>query len=392
MRALVELLASERGTALLAERGVSTDALAFTERLRPPARADLVDLLGLARDCRLVYVGQQVCADFALPTAAKFIAARELAAAAEVTPVILWHDMDSTRSERYGARVVLRDGKRLRGIWLAPRHSTDIEPRFVAVERTVLETAFADLSTWVENAPLDNREAAQAQVRQLAAAALDSGITTLGEATRAIATTLLREELGFAAPSVSASEMLAAGLLVAAVEEYLANLDDVVRVFNEAAERLVAQDVDPQVRPLPPDYLPLRYSCPVDDTRLRLARERHGEDTFATASCRCGKTYSFHLGGNRPTLGELAATGRWSIDVSMPIHHNDLASGWIAGRSTALYGLVFNEVLSRVLGRTPIPILVPRELAADAVDDDSEATLLMRHLLSAGSARDRVAR
>jgi hypothetical protein len=150
---------------------------------------------------------------------------------------------------------------------------------------------------------------------------------------------------------------------------------------------LLAEGVDPLVRPLPPDYLPLRFSCPRDDIRLRLARERRGEDIFAAATCRCGETYAFHLGGSRATLGELAETGRWSIDVSMPVHHNHLASGWIAGRSTALYGLVFNEVLIRVLGRMPIPVLAPPELIDAAAGDESAETLLVRHLLSASPAR-----
>jgi hypothetical protein len=111
-------------------------------------------------------------------------------------------------------------------------------------------------------------------------------------------------------------------------------------------------------------------------------RERRGRDLFAVATCRCGQNYAFHLGSGRAMLAELAATGRWSIDVSMPVHHNDLASGWIVGRSTALYGLVFNEVLSRVLGRTPIPMLAPAELADG---HEGTETLLVRHLLSVRS-------
>lgn len=382
MRSLADLLASERDSALLDQRGMLTDAAAFAERLRPPARADLADLLGVAPDSHVVYVGQQVCTDFAAPTAVKFIVARDLALRSHSTAAILWHDMDSTRSGHYGARFVLPSGSRLRGVWLVPRRlaeSTDIEPRFLPTERAVLETVFADLSAWVDNACPNDRELARARVARLSAAALAGDATTLAHVARAIATTLLHEELGLEAPAVSASEMVAAGLLVDAVQEYLVNLDDVVRVFNDAVAELLAQGIDPQVRPLPPDYLPLRFSCPRDNTRLRLARERRGRDVFAAATCRCGETYTFHLGGDGATLEELAATGRWSIDVSMPVHHNDLASGWIAGRSTALYGLVFNEVLSRVLGRTPIPVLVPGTLA-DA--DGSEESLLVRHLLS----------
>jgi hypothetical protein len=79
----------------------------------------------------------------------------------------------------------------------------------------------------------------------------------------------------------------------------------------------------------------------------------------------------FDLGRDGTDLAKLVATGRWSIDVSMPLHHNDLASGWVAGRSTALYGLAFNEVLERVFGRRPIPMLVPRDLPADSAPEET---------------------
>ena len=48
-----------------------------------------------------------------------------------------------------------------------------------------------------------------------------------------------------------------------------------------------------------------------------------------------------------------------TTDVCVPIFMNDLVSGFVAGRSSALYSLVMNEVLRRVLGKRPVPILVP---------------------------------
>ncbi len=376
MRSLPDLLADPAGVAFLEEHGTYVDSSAFAAALRPPESDGLTSLLGLEADCRPVYVGQQVCADMRAATAAKFEAARAVADRHGVTPVLLWHDMDSTETERYGARLVLPSRKRERGVWLISRELEDHEPRFIPIDRERLQTVIDDVASWLRGSGVVDKRDAKARMEQLAAALLDEEIATLADANRAIATLLLREELAFVAPTAYASEMVAQGLLIDSVVEYIAAVDDVVRVFNESIDRLVADEIDPQVRPLRSDYLPVRFSCPLEGTRLRLSRELRGETVMATATCRCGTHYEFDLGVGGTGLGELGATGRWSIDVSMPVHHNDLASGWVAGRSGALYGLVFNEVLERVFGRRPIPALVPGELA----DQADGSTLLVRWL------------
>jgi hypothetical protein len=138
----------------------------------------------------------------------------------------------------------------------------------------------------------------------------------------------------------------------------------VVTVFNAAIDTLVAADVDPQVRPLGPDFLPLRYSCDRDDRRCTLTHERSGVDHFAVTTCACGARYRFHLGTGSLSIGDLGATGRWSVDVTLPMYLNDLASGLVAGQSSALYGLVLNDVLEKVLARRSIPMLIPADLPA----------------------------
>jgi hypothetical protein len=382
MRGLADLLADPRGVAFLEEHGVFADDAAFAAELRPPERDGLTSLLDLARDCLLVYVGQQVCADLAPATAAKFTTARDAAARHGVTPTVLWHDMDSTQSERYGARIVLPSAKRTRGVWLVSRELEDLEPRFIPVDREHLEAVVADIASWTRSAVASDRREARDRLQRLSDALLAPHVATLADADRAIVSLLLREALGFDATATYASEMVASGLLVDSVVEYVAAVDDVVRVFNEAIGRLVAADIDPQVRLLSPDHLPLRFSCPLEGTRLRLSRELRGDDVYATATCRCKTRYEFDLGRGDGRLGELGQSGRWSIDVSMPIHHNDLASGWVAGRSTALYGLAFNDVLERVFGRRPIPILVPRELPPES---GPESSLLVRWLTGTGA-------
>jgi GTP cyclohydrolase II len=287
--------------------------------------------------------------------------------------------MDSARSERFGARVVLVSGKRRRGVWLVPSDIGDVEPRFITLDPQRLREACAEIEAWAVDASTSGAEA-RARVQRLAA--LLEGAETLAQAARAIADELVRVQIGLDAHSTTAAEMVAGGLLKDSVEDYLANLDTVVAVFNETVAELIALDIDPTLRPLPDDHLPLRYSCPGDGTRMRLSRENRAGDMFAVATCDCGERYEFRLQRGRGALDELDATGRWSIDASMPVHHNDIASGWVAGQSTGLYALLFNAVLERVFGKRPIPILVPARLGEETPGEgDDEVTVLTRYLM-----------
>ena len=174
--------------------------------------------------------------------------------------------------------------------------------------------------------------------------------------------------------SVRASELLA--LLTAPINDFINGLDDAVRVFNTAAEALSAQDIEPHVKPLAPDYLPLHVSCHICRRRLRLRRETQGVDHFAAARCRCGEAYRFHLGSERLSIDAIAAAD-WSPDVSLALFLNDLVSGYVAGASSgAYYGLVMTEVLQRVFGRRRVPILLPRLDGAGA-----SSGLLHRYLM-----------
>ncbi|MGW2370732.1 hypothetical protein ACWCZ5_35385, partial [Streptomyces sp. NPDC001667] len=116
----------------------------------------------------------------------------------------------------------------------------------------------------------------------------------------------------------------------------------------------------------------------VDGVRLRLRRVRDGRSTLATAECACGSRYTYPL----DPLDELFATGRWSPDVCLLIFLNDLCSGWIAGKSTAIYTLIFHDVLKKVLGRRPIPVLVPAALAQPQA---KESRLVHRYVTGAAA-------
>jgi hypothetical protein len=138
-------------------------------------------------------------------------------------------------------------------------------------------------------------------------------------------------------------------------------------------------DVNPQVAVLPDDYLPLYYSCDADDRRLRLRHDVTGTEHFAAGTCTCGADYRFPLGGGPLSAEAVTRTDRWSPDVCVTLLQNDLVSGVVAGKSSAMYGLVLNEVLTRVLGREPVPVLVPADLGA-APGSEPTPSLLYQYL------------
>ena len=384
MRTLVDLLATDDGRGYLADRGLFTDVDEFRSSLRPPVSDALTEVVGLPPGARLVHIGQQVCADYAPWTLAKFVAGAELAAHDDAVPVVLWHDMYSAEAERYGMRLVLPTGSKLRGIWFAPRAVGGREPRFIPVTPASLDEALRELAAWVEQSVKDrskpDRTSARARMSALGDAVRSAEPGTLADVDGVLAAFLLRQRVGVDLPGVTLSELVDSGVLTASLDLYLERFDDVIAVFNEAVAELVALDIDPQVRPVDEDYLPLHYSCPTDGSRLRLTHDR-SDGHHGVATCRCGTTYRFDLGRSTLGLGELATTGRWSPDVSLPVHHNDQASGWIVGRSTALYGLVFNAVVEKVMGGRPIPAWIPPQLSSAPQPGSPAPTLLLEYLL-----------
>ncbi len=143
----------------------------------------------------------------------------------------------------------------------------------------------------------------------------------------------------------------------------LNNITDVIRVFNETIDSLVEKGINPQVKPRKEDYLPLFYSCDQDDQRFRLHHIIEGYEHFAIGACSSQHIHKFYLGEDALSIDSLVQTGRWSPDVFLPGFFNDMVSGFVAGRSSAIYLIVLNAVLRQVLGKSPVPVLVPEGLS-----------------------------
>lgn len=360
VRSLEDLLGHADGRQFLEQRGVLSDPAAFGARLRPPDRPGLAELAGLAHAGPLVYVAHQLLADYGRSVLGKFEVARALVGTGSMAVVLLWLDTDRAGSDRHSMGVTWQE-RPGQGARLAPRRLRHRETRFVPVSVDDSDAMLDTVLTWVRNDLRgEGRERAERRLERLRLALRAMPPATLVDAAQVMTTVMLRDHLGLDTPSVRVSRLLEAGLLRGELERALARIDEFVAVFNESVARLVALGVDPLVSPLPADYLPLRYSCPGDGRRLPLRHERDGRTRLAAATCRCGRAYRFRLGDQALTIDELAADGRWSVDVTLPAYLTALVSGVVGGRSSALYGLVLNEVAARVLGRDPVPVLVHR--------------------------------
>jgi hypothetical protein len=374
MRSLADLLRSPEGRDFLEGRGVLLSEGAFVGGLRPPARDGLRDVVDPGPG-HLVYAAHQLQCDYPLSVAAKLRTLGRVGGHDSVAPVALWLDMDRTGSNKMNTSIVWpRGGAAVR---LVPQRFKEREPRFVPVERGRLEEVVTRLEEWARSFGDDG---ANERCRRLAEALLADDVVTLADANLRLTSVMLEGHLGMEVPSALISDIAGRGLLTEAVDAAMADLDGFVAVFNAGVDALVAADVEPQVRHLGDGYLPLRYSCANCEARCTLVHRREGPDHFAEATCRsCGTEHRFHLGAGTPSAGEVIASGRWSTDVTLPAYLNDLVSGVVVGRSSGLYSLVLNEVVTKVLGGVPIPMLVPTGLA-DVLAADSAGSLVHEYL------------
>ena len=378
MRTVAQLLSDGSGRQFLADRGVFCDVQEFVQRLTAPADGALAKALTLDEPYP-VYVCQQTQLDYPRSVTSKFRATVALRNHSGVAPISLWMDTDRAKTAASTISIVIGHDE-FRGR-VVPNRLRDVEMRFLTMDQVHIRAALDRLGHW-----LDQRlaRAARATMRsrleRLHASVAPAAIQTLAEANLALSSVMLEEHVGFAPPSTLVSRVAGSGMFESALDGVLNSLDDFIAVFNAQVVALVDADIDPRVHILPDDYLPLYFSCPKDGLRRRLARRHEAADHLAVADCRCGATYRFHLGARHLSAHELAATGRWSVDVCLPLFIDGLVSGAVVGRSSALYGLVLNKVATAVLGISPVPLFVPADLPETVPNRDRPDSVLFDYL------------
>ncbi len=323
----------------------------------------------------LVYCGQQICPDYPASVVAKIRTLAALGESHPIRPTLVWADTDRSGSEKAITTIRWPLRERVASVSLAPRSTRNAEIRFVQPDGAALRQSWERLGAWLAQSVEESEVRKEATARHGAIARQLNGAKTLAEVNHTLTTVLLREALDVSLPSVFVSSLVERGALTPSLEQVITHIDDFVAAFNEGVERLGALGVNAHLTPREPDYLPLYYSCPEHNQRVRLVHVRSGRDSLAVADCPEHGSHRFDLGRDQKSLAELEVTGRWSPDVTLPIHLDGLVSGVVAGRSSALYGIVLGWAQRTVLGTQPNPVLVPDELSRPAPEGAVDSLL-----------------
>lgn len=365
-KGIAELLSTSRGHKFLMSENIHTHPDSFQKALAPPADSCLTQTLGAAKSA-LVYMHQQIYLDyrpsvlekiFLLDSLGDFNAGNGTA----VQPVFVWIDTDRAASDKPACRFYWPFRGKARALKITSPSHKYLETRFARVEPLRTAMAFHHLADYVRHS-LKPSGPPLARLEKLRESIVVNAPVALADYGLNLTQALFHLHLRIERPSVVLSDLLARGFLDNALETILEILPEFIAEYNDRITALRNFGIATSVGYLPPDYLPFFYSVPENGKRLRMHHAQVGKDHFATAVETSGRVHRFFLGTKRLCAQELTATGRWSPDVTLPILINDLFSGWIAGKSSALYALVFQDVLRKVLGKRPIPILVPTRLA-----------------------------
>ena len=368
MRTAKDLINSPEGIDFLISNGISLNPEEFVAQLEPPVNPSLSNFLGYGTTEKPVYAFQQVYIDVTLSMLDRITVLDELRQFEAVSPIFLWIDTDRAGSDKVTTRIYWPHWGRRQSIPICPLATKDIESRFVELDRAQLETAIDKLGMYLVQSVNGSRSRAIAteKYERLSAIFLDNATDSLSEFNHRVSYFLLNEYAGLDPASVLVSEIIENELLTNEINLVLNQIDDVIRVFNQAIDALAQKGIYPVIKPLAECYLPLNYSCPSCQRRIRMQRENRVDDQYAVAYCRCGERYDFYLGNGILSTDELIQTGRWSPDVCLALLINDLVSGFVAGRSSGIYfGILMKEVLEKVLGKRRIPVLFPESLGLE---------------------------
>lgn len=378
MQSLADLINSPQGQQWLASKGVFTSPQQFRESLKAPVRSDLAVMLR-ADGKKIICSGQQLYVDYHQSVLSKILSLRKFEGDPGLFPFFLWVDTDRSGSDNLITKFAWPLDSKKGPIRITPAGVKDIESRFVQLDPAQLRGAIDKLGTHLRQSNVI-RKSAKAKYQELRMLFEQDSTELLSNFNYQVTYFLLNKHLGYSPNAVILSEAINRELITEEVNLIVNHLDGVIKVFNESVQSMKELGIDPQVEIRDSDYLPLFYSCDIDNLRLRLRHVVEAGSHFAICICKCGRTYRFNLGQNSLSIAEIAETKRWSPDVLMPAFFNDHVSGYVAGKSSTLYLLIINDVLQQVLGKTTVPILVPESLSLPDSMPEQVDSLLFDYL------------
>lgn len=349
MRDLNDLLTTPDGVAFLASNDIWINPDDFMAQLEAPVQRGLINPTG-AEPQKPIYALQQIYVDCTQSMLDRIILLDRLDAYADCTPFFLWIDTDLSGTDALMHRFHWPLFNKTVSVRISAGAHDSRELRFVPIETSRVEQALEKLNVYLGQSITGRKKVTRSRVRdkydQLKAVFLQQPDGMLSELNHRVIYFLLKNQSGLNPAPMIVSDLLGRDLITGEINVYLNHLDAIIDAFNGAVDALRADDIDPKVKPLAADYLPLHFSCLDCHRRLRLHREQQGQDQFATANCKCNRQYRFHLGRHELSMGAIAQAGPWSPDVSLTLFMNDFVSGYIGGGSSGIYyGLVMNNTV-----------------------------------------------
>jgi len=378
MQTLSDLLNSTEGLNFLESKGVYVKQAPFKDHMKTPVKPDLADDFGTG-DTKLVCSGQQIYVDYRHSVLSKIELLKDMERDEDLFPFFLWVDTDRSGSDNLVSKFAWPGPSKKGYITILPPGTKEVEARFATIDTSQLSSAIGRLETHLHQSGQRVNGAKDKFLQLRAFFSNGHAGGSLSAFNLELTDFLLTQVLGYTPRSAVLSDQLDREFILDEVNMFLNRVGDIVKVFNEARQSLAKMGIEPQVRPLTEGYLPLFYSCEVDDRRIRLYHHVDGDDHFAVNTCKCGRDYRFHLGNGTLSIAEIEETDRWSPDVCFPIFFNDFVSGFVAGKSSAIYLIILNEVLREVLEKKPVPILVPESLGSNGNNPTQTDSLIYRY-------------
>ncbi|WP_143309733.1 hypothetical protein, partial [Candidatus Entotheonella palauensis] len=340
MRDLNDLMTTPDGVAFLASNDIWIHPEDFLARLEPPVQSGLIHPSD-AGPRKPIYALQQIYVDCTQSMLDRITLLDRFEPHADCYPFFLWIDTDLSGTDALMHRFHWPLFNKQVSVRISPSVHDSRELRFIPTETTRLEQALEKLNIYLGQSITGRKKVTRSKVRakfeQLKAVFLQQPDEMLSELNYRVIYFLLNHHSGLNPVSMIVSDLLDRDVITGEINVYLNHLDAAISAFNNAVEALRAEDIDPKVKPLSGDYLPLHVSCLDCHRRLRLHREHQGQDQFATASCKCHQQYRFYLGRHELSMDEIAQAGPWSPDVSLTLFLNDFVSGYIGGGSSGIY-------------------------------------------------------
>src|SRR5262245_1573785 len=281
MQTLADLINSPQGQQWLASKNVFTSGQQFRESLKPPAQSDLAVTLGV-NGKKLICSGQQLYIDYHQSVLSKIKTLREFKDDTDLFSFFLWVDTDRSGSDNLITKFAWPEDSKKGPIRITPSGVKDIESRFVQLDAVQLRSAIDKLGTHLRASNVV-RKSAKSKYQELRTLFDHESAGLLSDFNYQVTYFLLNKHLGYSPDAVILSNAINRGLITEEVNLVINHLDEVIKVFNASVQSMQELGIDPQVEIRDQDYLPLFYSCDVDNLRLRLNHAVESGDHFAAA-------------------------------------------------------------------------------------------------------------